>query len=454
MRSRRPFGRRCATLYIHGTESPVTDFRWSIEMGNSTQQSPLGVTRRTLLSGTAALFAGAAVSSASESPDASRIDADVLVVGGGTAGTIAAIQSARLHAKTVLVEQGSQLGGTMTTGGVNFPGLFCAWGRQIIAGIGWDLVKATVELQGGTLPDFSKSVWPALEKHPQFQVRLSGGLYAAIAEEACVKAGVELRYYEFPLLIRRVPDGWLLEVVGKGTRTEVHCRQLIDCTGNASVAGLAGLARQREAETQPGSICFALDPMGQAKNQLYVFGADSSTSETHTAANIAGRRAVLEYFRALKGRSETRDVKLVDLRPETAVRETYRIVGEMTVTREDFESGRKYADAVAFAYYPIDLHTRDGVRPRHLKEGTVPTIPLSALVPKASSNLLVAGRCISSDRLANSALRVQASCMAMGQAAGAAAALAARSGITPLAVPLEDLRAVLREHGAIVPDGT
>jgi hypothetical protein len=396
--------------------------------------------------------AAAEIAPASESQNEGRISADVLVVGGGTAGTIAAIQAARLGARTVLIEQGSQLGGTMTTGGVNFPGLFCAWGRQIIAGIGWELVKATVELQGGSLPDFSKSNWPALRNHPQFQVRLSAGLYAAIAEEACVQAGVALRYYEFPLSIGQTPDGWLLEVVGKGTRAEVYCRQLIDCTGNASVTGMAGLALQREAETQPGSICFTLDPAGQTKNQLYVFGADSSTSETHTAANIAGRKTVLEYFRALKGRSETGDIKLLDLRPETAVRETYRIVGETTVTKEDYEGGRIYPDAVAFAYYPIDLHTREGVRPQHLKEGTIPTIPLSALVPKGSTNLLVAGRCISSDRLANSALRVQASCMAMGQASGAAAALAAGSGVTPLAVPLETLRAALRQHGAIVPD--
>jgi ribulose 1,5-bisphosphate synthetase/thiazole synthase len=62
---------------------------------------------------------------------------DVLVVGGGTSGVIAAIQSARLGCKTTLIESGSQLGGTMTTGGVVFPGLFHAWGEQVIKGIGW-----------------------------------------------------------------------------------------------------------------------------------------------------------------------------------------------------------------------------------------------------------------------------------------------------------------------------
>ena len=67
-------------------------------------------------------------------------EVDVLVVGGGTAGTIAAIQAARAGARTLLVERGAQLGGMTTTGGVSFPGLFDAWGKQIIAGIGWELV--------------------------------------------------------------------------------------------------------------------------------------------------------------------------------------------------------------------------------------------------------------------------------------------------------------------------
>ena len=81
----------------------------------------------------------------------------------------------------------------------------------------------------------------------------------------------------------------------------------------------------------------------------------------------------------------------------------------------------------------------------------MPTIPLRALVPKGSRNLLVAGRSVSSDRLANSALRVQASCMAMGQAAGAAAALAVRQNTTPLAVPIDEVKALLRQHKAVVP---
>ncbi|GAG05468.1 unnamed protein product, partial [marine sediment metagenome] len=119
-------------------------------------------------------------------------EADVLVVGGGTAGTIAAIQAGRAGAKTVLIERGSQLGGTTTTGGVSFPGLFDAWGKQIIAGIGWELVRESVELDGGTLPDFSK----VPQRHWMNQVRVNQFLYAILAEEKCAQAGVQLAYYE------------------------------------------------------------------------------------------------------------------------------------------------------------------------------------------------------------------------------------------------------------------
>ena len=83
-----------------------------------------------------------------------NITTDILVVGGGTAGTIAAIQAGRAGANTVLIESGSQLGGTTTTGGVAFPGIFHAWGKQIIGGIGWELVLDCVQLNGDSYPIF------------------------------------------------------------------------------------------------------------------------------------------------------------------------------------------------------------------------------------------------------------------------------------------------------------
>jgi hypothetical protein len=371
-------------------------------------------------------------------------EVDVLVVGGGTAGTIAAIQAGRAGATTLLVERHSQLGGMTTTGGVAFPGLFDAWGKQIIAGIGWELVRESVELDGGTLPDFSK----VPERHWQNQVQVNMFLYAIMAEEKCTQAGVEIAYYEFPQAITETADGWQVDCVGFGTQRRVLCKQIVDCTGGATVVGMLKLPRLREEHTQPGSMLFQIgsanDPGRGQLHALYVHGADSSNSRTVTKASMTGRKAVLAKVREEKQR-------LMHLQPEPGFRESYRIVGETMITVDDYTSGRTFDDAVCNAFYPVDLHTKTGVRPQPLKPGTVPTIPLRALIPKDGRNIIVAGRCVSSDRLANSGLRVQAPCMAMGQAAGATATLAAQHRTTPLSVPLAEIHSLLRDHDAIVP---
>jgi len=375
---------------------------------------------------------------------------EVLVVGGGVAGTIAAIQSARAGAKTVLIERGAQLGGTATTGGVAFPGLFDAWGQQIIAGIGWELVRESVELDGGTLPDFSR----VPSRHWMNQVRINPFLYALLAEEKSEQSGVQIATYESPQAITQTATGWQVDCAGFGTRRRVQCSQIVDCTGGGEVVGMLNLPRLRGEQTQPGSMLFKLDtahnpgrPNGPGSgllDSLYVHGADSSNSRTVTSANLKGRKAVLEKVRATKQR-------LMHLQPEVGFRESYRIQGETVISVDDYTSGRVFDDAVCYAFYPVDLHTRSGVKPEPLARGRVPTVPVSALIPRASRNIMVAGRCVSSDRLANSGLRVQASCMAMGQAAGVTAALAAQKNTTPLKVGLVEIRDMLRKHGAIVP---
>jgi hypothetical protein len=369
---------------------------------------------------------------------------DVLVVGGGTAGTVAAIQAGRAGASTLLVERGSQLGGTMTSGGVAFPGLFDAWGKQVIAGIGWELVKDSVELDGGSFPDFAR----VPDRHWKNQVFTNQFLYAILSEEKCEQAGVQIAYYEFPQSVRKTENGWQVDCVGFGTMRRVNCKQIIDCTGGAEVVGMLGLPRLREEERQPGSYLYMLgkahEPGRNQIHRLYVHGADSTNSRTVTHANLTGRKSILKQLREKKQR-------LMHLQPETGFRESYRIDGETLITVEDYRSGRKFDDAICYAFYPVDLHTKDGVKPEPLKRGVIPTVPLKALIPKNSRNIIVAGRCVSSDRLANSGLRVQASCMGMGQAAAAAAVLAAKSGTTPLEVPLQEIHDLLRAHGAIIP---
>ena len=375
-----------------------------------------------------------------------------------------------------------------TTGGVSFPGLFHAWERQIIAGIGWELVTQAVALDNGTLPNFN--VRP--EYHWMHQVRINGPVYAALAEAAATEAGVNLHYYESPTTISPVKNGWQIETVGKNVHRVIDTKQVIDCTGGAEVVHMAGYPRRREAETQPGTLIFKLggyevDQLdanliqecfleaydngrlqpGDVRNRnvsflsylrhggenaQHVHDADASTADTHSRTNIAGRASLLRILRFVRSLPGCENARILSAQPETAVRETYRIVGTYQITHKDYTSGHVFDDAVSYSFYPIDLHDKKGIRPKPLAEGTVATVPLRALVPKDSKNLLVAGRCVSSDRLANSALRVQASSMAMGQAAGAAAALAVKLETTPGEVPIDALKTLLAANSAIVPE--
>jgi hypothetical protein len=140
--------------------------------------------------------------------------------------------------------------------------------------------------------------------------------------------------------------------------------------------------------------------------------------------------------------------------PQCGIRETAVIDGEATITVDDYVTGRNWDDSLCYAFYQLDLHRRDkasGLMGHPLESGVVPTVPRRALIPRGSRRLLVAGRCVSSDRLANSALRVQASCMAMGQVGGAIAALAAQHQQLPLEIDIASIKNLLSAHGAIVP---
>jgi glycine/D-amino acid oxidase-like deaminating enzyme len=415
------------------------------------------------------------------------LDCDVLVAGGGTAGVVAAIQASRAGSRTILLEMTGQLGGTTTTGGVSAPAHFWTRHRQVISGIGWELVSKTLALDGSSPPDFLNPP----PHRPQWQVRINPFIHVLVCEDEALRAGVDLHYHVVAAAIGREADTWVVDSVGKNWRSRIRAKEVIDCTGDADLVGMLGLPRERGDVRQPGTLTFRLggydaasldaqlvqaryqqamacgelkpgdfhEPAGdfnkflrlRGGNQLHVFDADSTSARTQTRANIDGRAGLLRVLRFIKTLPGCEGVKVESMCGATAVRETCRIVGRTTVTEADYMSGRRFDDAVCYSFYFIDLHTEQGGERVFLADGIEPTIPLGALAPQGAAHLLVAGRTLSSDRRANSALRVQASCMAMGQAAGAAAALGVRLGVPSCDVPLDLLRDLLREHGAIVP---
>jgi hypothetical protein len=134
---------------------------------------------------------------------------------------------------------------------------------------------------------------------------------------------------------------------------------------------------------------------------------------------------------------------------QIGVRETRRIVGEYELTAEDLLTARKHDDVIARCTYPIDIHnpTGPGTVLKRLPSGEAYDIPLRALLPQGVEQLLVAGRCISGSHEAHSSYRIMPTCMAMGQAAGVCAALAARGGTTPRKVGAAAVQQELQRQG-------
>lgn len=413
---------------------------------------------------------------------------DVIVVGGGSAGFTAAIQAAKAGAKTALIEKNGMLGGTTTVGAVNFPGLFHAWGTQVIAGIGWEAVMRTAELEGIELPDFS--VVP--ERHWQHQIRINRFLFAAVIDELCVNAGVELRLHEIAAAAEQTESGIRLTVAGKEGLRILQASKVIDATGDADVCGLLGFERIQSDHLQPGTLINEIDGYDmnevdpQILKQIYeaalargdirltdhpasdipfyhdlksgaismhVPGVNGGSSTSRTAAELEARQALLRIYRFLRTVPGCEQLKVRYAANECGIRETWRIKGEATISEEAYLNGDVWPDAICYSYYPIDLHhpSSNTIIKKYPAENVVATIPYKALIPVQSNHLLVAGRCISGDQMANSAYRVQATCMATGQAAGAAAALAAKRKVTVKEISYDELVDCLQQHGAIVP---
>ena len=414
---------------------------------------------------------------------------DVVVVGGGTAGTIAAIQAGRLGLRTLLVEKNGMPGGTTTVAAVNFPGLFHAWGRQIIAGIGWELVTETVNLCGGQLPDFSTQP----DRHWQHQVRVNRAVYASLACEALKQAGVRALFHAMPAKVVENNDDVALTVCTKSGLQTISAGVLIDATGDANAVGLAGCELVAHDERQPGTLMLSLtgydmravngnrlrkafrDALesgeleqrdsvfvrnnivrllsAQGDNCTHITHIDGRTSAGRSEAEINTRVSLLRIYRFLRRQPGLENLEIDFMAPECGIRETVTIRGEATITHDDYVSGRLWDDAVCYSFYPIDLHytAGGGIDTRPLQPDTVPTVPRGALVPRGSRRMLVAGRCLSSDREANSALRVQATCMACGQVAAVLAGHAVHDEKPVMHVDMHAVHDTLRAHKAIVP---
>jgi hypothetical protein len=428
-------------------------------------------------------------------------DVDVCVVGAGSAGSTAAIAAARSGAMTLLIDRLPFLGGTSTAVLDTFYGFYTPGprGRKVVAGIA-DEVVADLRRQG-----------PVIERPNSYGAGTGIGYVAdhlKVSWERLVPAsGARVLLHALVQAVD-VRDGRATSVVvaTRGGLARVRARAFVDASGDADLCAFAGFGFEAAGETGPAqtlTTTFRMANVDEARRRTLTTdrfhaliaaaaasgdydlprreGSDHATPILGVTATVmtrldsyrregdgrvvdatdpwflseaemAGRRQALEYARFLRDRVPGYEsASLVALGTGIGVRETRRVYGAYRLTGEDVLAARSFDDQIGLCGAPIEDH-RSGADTRwqYLTEGEAVGIPYRALVVRDATNVLVAGRCFSATHDAHASVRSMAQCMAMGQAAGTAAALAATTGRAPRDVPGSTLRDRLRADGAIV----
>lgn len=419
---------------------------------------------------------------------------DVTVCGGGPAGFIAAITAARQGARTALVERFGFLGGMATAGYVSPISEFKFDDAVVIGGVAWEFIQ-NLQKMGGAF------VEPTIGN-----VAFDPERYKLCAQRMALDAGVQL-YMNSYLTDCVCKDGAIQQVLieNKNGAEALESKIFIDATGDADLAHLAGVPMQpmNGESLQPLSTYFILqgvdtnspviqEAMHHSKqgenchclpirNRLLEmmktqkmpnFGGPwfctvlregaVTVNMTRTTANACDNR---DYTRAecelredvyrladilRRNFEEFKNCQVAAVAVQAGVRETRRIKGVHTVTGEEYLNAVHYEDSVAHGMHPIDIHSaKQGEQYTHFLDKPS-YVPYRALIAPDYPNLLVAGRCLSADRQAFASLRVQGSCMDMGQAAGAAAAQCALSGAAVQQADVPKLIQALRGLGAVL----
>jgi hypothetical protein len=392
---------------------------------------------------------------------------DVLVVGGGAAGIAAAVAAARRGADVWLVEASNTLGGLATVGLINLLlTLDDGAGTQVVAGLCQEMVDRLDRRGDARYParDEWNSEDPARVEHwkrwglvwgapesVRYSVAFDPDAFIDESVDALLDAGVRLRFHTWFADVA-VADGRIeaVFVESKNGREAIVPRIVIDATGDGDVAARAGVACEREtipphlwfrvggvADDAPAGFWFQTTGPGRA---LVPFGplperVDACDADDLSRALVTARRAARAAFDGLRAAPGFERAWLDDYAQLLGITESRRLIGDHVLAKE--EGDHRFPDAIAQTGH----WTRRAV---------VFDVPYGCLTAPGFTNLLVAGRCISTTRYVHQATKEIPACMATGEAAGAAAVAATQGDVDVHAVDIAALRADLRAAGAIV----
>ena len=406
---------------------------------------------------------------------------DVVVCGGGVAGFTAAVSAARAGLRTAIIERFNSFGGTATNGNVMPISGFFHKEKRVVGGIGWELVER-------------------LAKYGAAQVEMPKGHVSANIEyiklemqRMLLESGVAL-YMNSYITDCITENGRITHVVfeSKSGTEALEAKCFIDASGDGDVAHLAGAPMmEKKEELQPMSMCFLLDgvdlttdlmkdcihhnglggkpsenkvireylltrtdKLGQfggpwfntllrgnsvAVNMTRAAG-DSTDRESQTQAELKMREDMFAAVDLLKEHfPEFKDAHIVSTPIMVGVRESRHILGVQTALAEEMLSGKRYPCEVAHCAHPMDIQSAKSSAQKLIRFESAAFVPHGALVPQGSKNLVVAGRCLCADQGAYASIRVQATLMSIGEAAGLMAALHCSSGADMAALPEKEL---------------
>lgn len=420
---------------------------------------------------------------------------DVLVCGGGCAGLGAAMAAAREGAKVLLLERAPFAGGILTAVGLPFLDGIACWhtGRLVVRG----LALETLVRLGQTAPD-AKQIEEI--KTPTGQALFRHGSvclynidrFKILADNMLAEAGVKTLFHAFACETE-VSHGRIAAVrfASKDGLTRVEPHTVVDATGDADLAAWSGCPLDPNPERMPMTMHFRVGNVRYqpethrlarealerahasgalphfygpgitavfAQDEAYVHAVRVPGNAIDAAdlsrAEMQGRRDAWTMFETWKkevpGFEES---YFIGCGPFIGVRETRRITGVYVLTGSDVIERRPFEDAIATGSWYMDIHpnkaTSGSAHPKEEKQ-TPPRpydIPYRSLVARGVSNLLVAGRCHSATREAASSTRVTVTAMALGEAAGVAAAMAVREAKSAAEIEGRRVRERLRETG-------